>query len=145
MTNLWGALIAIAAGIVLLWVVMVIVLFVTARRQGDPARLRDALRLIPDVVRLIRALAADPTLPRAVRWRLGALLAYLVVPIDLVPDFIPLVGYADDAVIVAVGLRWVIKAAGVEPIDRHWAGTPEGLRVVKRLVGIRVESLSTDH
>jgi uncharacterized membrane protein YkvA (DUF1232 family) len=72
------------------------------------------------------------------------LLAYLLFPIDLVPDFIPLVGYADDAVIVAVGLRWVIRAAGVEPIDRHWTGTAEGLRAVKRLTGLPVESFSAD-
>jgi uncharacterized membrane protein YkvA (DUF1232 family) len=61
---------------------------------------------------------------------------YLVLPIDLVPDFIPVVGYADDAVVVALGLRWVIRAAGVDALDRHWTGTPTGLAVVKRLAGV---------
>lgn len=133
--NVWTALVGLAAGLLLVWVIMVVVLLVVARRQGDPTRLRDALRLIPDVMRLLRRLAADPTLPRGVRWRLSALLVYLVLPIDLVPDFIPVIGYADDAVIVALGLRWVVRAAGVDALDRHWTGTEDGLRVVKRLAG----------
>jgi uncharacterized membrane protein YkvA (DUF1232 family) len=133
--NAWTALLGLVAGLLLVWVIMVIALLVMARRQGDPTRLRDALRLIPDVLRLLRRLAADPTLPRGVRWRLSALVVYLVLPIDLVPDFIPVIGYADDAVVVALGLRWVVRAAGADAIDRHWTGTPDGLRVVRRLAG----------
>src|SRR5262245_6691887 len=96
------------------------------------------LRLVPDVLRLLRRLAGDPELPRRVRWRLTALVGYLLLPIDLVPDFIPVVGYADDAVVVALGLRWVVRAAGVDALERHWTGTPQGLTVVKRLAGVRV-------
>ncbi len=88
------------------------------------------------MVRLLRRLSADPTLPRGVRVRLLALVAYLVTPIDLVPDFIPVVGYADDAIIVAVALRSVARRAGVEAIDRRWPGTDEGLCAVKRLAGL---------
>lgn len=134
--NVWQILLGVAAGLVVVWVAMVVALYAVARREEDPARLRDVLRLVPDVLRLLRRLAADPALPRGVRWRLTAVVVYLVLPIDLVPDFIPVVGYADDAVVVALGLRWVIRAAGVEALDRHWTGTSQGLVVVKRLAGV---------
>jgi uncharacterized membrane protein YkvA (DUF1232 family) len=95
-----------------------------------------ALRLLPDLLRLLRRLAADPTLARGVRLRLWLLLGYLAVPIDLIPDFIPLVGHADDAILVAVVLRSVIRRSGPEAITRHWPGNPEGLVVVWRLCGL---------
>lgn len=125
--------IGVAVGLVLIWTALVIVLLVLARRDEDPTTLRDVLRLGPDVLRLVRRLAADPTLPRGLRWRLVALGVYLVSPVDLVPDFIPVVGYADDALVLAVTLRSVVRAAGPEALDRHWPGTPQGLRTVKRL------------
>lgn len=122
---------AIALGLLLVWLVLVLVLFIQGRRYDEPARLRDVLRLVPDVARLLRRLAADPTLPRGVRMRLILLVGYLVMPIDLIPDFIPVIGYADDAIIVAFALRSVARTAGPEAIDRHWPGTPEGLRAIK--------------
>jgi uncharacterized membrane protein YkvA (DUF1232 family) len=96
-------------------------------------RLREILRLLPDVLRLLRRLAGDSTLPRGVRVRLWLLLAYLALPIDLVPDFIPVLGYADDAIVVALVLRSVIRRAGPDAMDRHWPGTPEGLTALRRL------------
>lgn len=138
--NLWHVVLALLTGLALLWVALVVSLYLVGRRQAEPTRLRDALRLIPDVVRLLRRLAADPTLPRGVRIRLTLLLVYLALPIDLVPDFIPVVGYADDAVIVAIALRSVARSAGVEAIDRLWLGTPEGLRAVKQLAGLPADT-----
>lgn len=134
--NPWQVVIALACGLALLWVALVISLYVVGRRQSESTTWRDALRLVPDVVRLLRRLAADPEVPRGVRLRLGALLVYLLMPIDLVPDFIPVAGYADDAIIVAIALRSVTRRAGVEAIDRHWPGTEEGLRALKRLAGL---------
>lgn len=64
------------------------------------------------------------------RVRLVLLLAYLLSPIDLVPDFIPVIGYADDAVIVALVLRSVLKRAGPEALERHWPGSRSGLDVI---------------
>lgn len=131
----WQAVLGVLAGLGVLWALLVVVLLVMARRDGDPARLREALRLLPDVLRLVRRLAGDPTLPRSVRWRLLALLAYLALPIDLVPDVLPVVGYADDVLVLALVLRSVVRAAGPEALQRHWPGTPEGLEVLRRLVG----------
>jgi uncharacterized membrane protein YkvA (DUF1232 family) len=84
----------------------------------------------------VRRLAADPVLPRGVRVRLWLLLAYLLSPIDLVPDVLPVIGWADDAVVVALVLRSVVRRAGGDALDRHWPGTPDGLTAVRRLVGL---------
>ena len=132
----WHLLVGVLLGLVLLWVLLVAALWWVARGEDEPTRFRDVLRLLPDVVRLVRRLAADPELPRSVRWRLTALLVYLVLPIDLVPDFIPVVGYADDAVVVALVLRSVVRVAGIEAVERHWPGTEQGLLALRRLVRI---------
>lgn len=131
----WRALLGLLAGLALLWVGLIVVLWVA---KPDKGRLREAMRLLPDVVRLLPRLARDPTLPKGVRVRLWLLLGYLAMPFDLVPDFIPVLGYADDAVIVAWTLRSVVRRSGREALARHWSGSPEGLAAVERLAGIGV-------
>jgi len=69
----------------------------------------------------------DSTLPRGVRVRLWLLIGYLALPFDLIPDFIPVIGYADDAIIVVAVLRSVVRRAGADAIRRHWPGTADGL------------------
>ena len=93
---------AVLAGLACVWLALVVALYVVGRRYDDPTRLREVLRLLPDVVRLLHRLSKDGSLPRGVRIRLWLLLAYLAFPLDLVPDFIPVLGYADDAVVVAM-------------------------------------------
>jgi uncharacterized membrane protein YkvA (DUF1232 family) len=129
----WQIPLAVAAGLALLWLTLLAVLWHT---RPEPARLADGLRLLPDMIRTLRRLAADPELPSGVRVRLGLLLAYLLSPIDLIPDFIPVLGYADDAIIIALILRSVVHRAGTDAIRQHWPGTPEGLEVVLRLAGL---------
>lgn len=131
----WTIALGVAGGLALLWGALIAALWLN---RPDELTAKDALRLLPDLVRLLKRLAADKTLPRGIRVRLWLLLAYLAIPIDLVPDFIPVIGYADDAVVVALALRSVAKAAGPEALDRHWPGTPEGLRAVRRLAGLPV-------
>ena len=128
----WKIALGIAAGLLLVWLALLAVLWRAAPRVG----LRDALRLLPDVVRLLRRLAGDRALPRGVRVRLALLLGYLALPFDLVPDFVPVIGYADDAIVVALALRSVVRHAGPDAITRHWPGTPDGLRAVHRLAGL---------
>ena len=67
------------------------------------------MRILPDVLRLIRRLAADKTLPSGVRTRLWLLLAYLALPFDLIPDFIPVLGYLDDLLIVPAGIVLTVR------------------------------------
>ena len=136
MNPLLETLLVIVAGLVGLWLAVVAVLCIAGRRYDDPGRLLQALRLLPDVIRLLHRLSKDPTLPRAVRFRLVALLGYLALPIDLVPDFIPVIGYADDVVFVVLTLRSVTRVAGPAALDRHWPGDPDGLRAIKQLAGL---------
>ena len=130
----WHVLLGVVAGLVLVYLVLVGLLWRYARRHRDAVGLRDVLRLLPDVLRLVRRLAADRSLPAGVRVRLVLLLIYLASPIDLVPDVIPVVGYADDAIVVALVLRSVVRRAGPEAIGRHWPGAPQGLSLLQRLV-----------
>ncbi|HEX6076605.1 MAG TPA: DUF1232 domain-containing protein [Micromonosporaceae bacterium] len=109
-------------------------LLAVARPRG--AVLTEAVRLLPDLLRLTTRLAREPALGRGVRWRLGLLAGYLAFPIDLVPDVIPVLGYADDAILVAWTLRSVVRHAGVDVVRRHWPGTEYGLRVVLLLCGV---------
>lgn len=133
MTTWWQGALGVPAGLLLLWLVLLGVLW---RTKPDDTGLRDALRLLPDLVRLLRRLVGDPALPRGVRIRLVLLLGYLLLPVDLVPDFIPVVGYADDAIAVALALRSVVRRAGPDALARHWPGTAEGLGIVHRLAGL---------
>jgi uncharacterized membrane protein YkvA (DUF1232 family) len=128
--NGWDVLIGIAAALLLAWLVLIVALLAVRPRGG---LLREALRLLPDVLRLLRRLAADKTLPRGVRVRLGLLLAYLALPIDLVPDFIPVLGYADDAIIVTAVLRGVVRRAGLDAVRAHWPGTDDGFAALCRV------------
>lgn len=120
----------VAASLAVVWLLMLVVLW---RAKPDDLTLRDAVRLVPDLLRLLKGLAGDPALPRSIRLRLVLLIAYLAMPIDLVPDFVPVLGYADDVVVVAIVLRSVVRRAGPEALERHWPGTPEGLRVIRTL------------
>ncbi|MFG1644257.1 YkvA family protein [Amycolatopsis sp. NPDC049252] len=132
--SFWGdLLIGVASALLLAWLALVVVLIVVRPRGG---LLREALRLLPDVLRLIRRLAADPTLPRGIRIRLGLLLAYLAFPIDLIPDVIPVLGYADDAIIVTAVLRSVVRRAGLDALRAHWPGTDDGFAALTRLTGL---------
>lgn len=133
MTSWWTIAVSIGGGVLLLWLALLAALWLG---RPDELRIGDALRLLPDLVRLLRRLAADSTLPGGLRLRLWLLLGYLALPIDLVPDFIPVIGYADDAVVIALTLRSVTRHAGAEALARHWPGTPEGLTAVRRLAGL---------
>ena len=104
--------------------------------KPDDTTLRDALRLLPDIVRLVRRLVADREIPRGTRWLVWFLLGYLVFPIDIVPDFIPVLGYADDAIIVAAALRSVVRRTGIRAVERHWPGTHDGFAALCRLTGL---------
>jgi uncharacterized membrane protein YkvA (DUF1232 family) len=125
------SLLAIAAVAVAAWL-----LLTTALWLHRPSRelVGPALRLLPDLVRLVRALAADPAAPRSVKLALLGLLAYLVNPIDLIPEFVPVLGPLDDVIVAGIVLRWAGRRLGREWVRAHWTGTPEGLATLERLL-----------
>lgn len=140
MSEWWQIGLSILGGLAVLWVVLMVILWSEQRRHPGRASFMELLRLAPDVIRLLRRLAADRSVPVGVRVWLVVLLVYLISPIDLVPDFIPVLGYADDALVVAIALRFATRRAGNAAIEQHWPGTPEGLAAVLRLAGLHPAS-----
>jgi uncharacterized membrane protein YkvA (DUF1232 family) len=124
-----NALLAIAAGLAPTSLILLGVL-IAARPEGQTVR--EALRLLPDLVGLLRRLTADRSSPAGTRVRLWPLIVYRAVPID----FVPVLGYADDAIVVVPVLRSVVRHAGAPVVRRTWRGTEAGLSTVTRLAGL---------
>jgi uncharacterized membrane protein YkvA (DUF1232 family) len=134
-------LIGIGAALLVTWL-----LFIAALAIGRPtgSMLTESLRLLPDLLRLLRRIAADKHQAPGVRIRLVVLLAYLAFPIDLIPDFIPVLGYADDAIIVTWTLRSIARRVGIDGLRRHWPGSEDGFQALCRLAGL-IKGTSAPH
>lgn len=111
------------------YLMAILVLIVLGRR----AEARALAGFIPDCIVLFRGLLADSRVPRARKLTLVLLIAYLASPIDVVPDFIPLAGQLDDAILVALVLRFILRGASPQLLAEHWRGPPGGLRVLVRI------------
>ena len=96
-------------------------------------------RSIPDCLVLLRRLIADERVPRRSKFVLLALIGYLSMPIDLVPDFIPVAGQLDDVVVAALALRYALRSGGPELLGRHWPGPDQSLQAVMRFAYGRAE------
>ena len=94
--------------------------------------MKDLLRALPNLARLLARLVADPMLPRAAKVALAAALLYLASPFDLIPDFIPIVGYVDDLLVAALVVDGVLNWVDRGLILRYWPGTPDSLERVAR-------------
>ena len=90
---------------------------------------------MPDCARLFARISRDPEVARPARWALALMVGYLALPFDLIPDFIPVIGLLDDALLVALTLRWLLRSAGPGLVRRHWPGPEASLRVILRLAG----------
>ncbi len=93
-------------------------------------------RLIPTCLALFRDIMRDPDVPRRAKIAPAVAIAYLVIPIDLIPDFIPGIGYLDDALIVAWAMRHLIAAAGRDRVTQHWTGDPHTLERILQLARV---------
>jgi uncharacterized membrane protein YkvA (DUF1232 family) len=120
-------------GLAALYGALIAALCIAGRRR----QLVALARLIPDSVGLVRGLVGDPRVPRRWRWALAGLFVYLVLPFDLVPDFIPVAGHVDDAVLVVVVMRGVLRAAGPAIVAEHWAGSQSMLEILTRVAAPR--------
>lgn len=107
-----------------------IVALVLASRRGDA---RALATFIPDCLVLFRSLLRDPRVPRRRKLLLAVMVAYLVMPIDVVPDFIPIAGQLDDALVVALVLRSLLRSGGPELLREHWRGPDRSLDVLLSL------------
>ena len=111
------------------WLVLVLALLALGRR-GDA---RELVGFVPDCVVLFRRLLADRRVPRRAKAALGGAVVYVALPFDLVPDFIPVVGQLDDAILIAAVLAYVVRTTGRGLVEELWTGSERGLRVVLAL------------
>jgi uncharacterized membrane protein YkvA (DUF1232 family) len=116
-----------------LTVALYLVVLLTLLLLGRRADARAWGGFVPDCAVLFRRLLRDDRVPRGRKLLIGALIGYLALPFDLVPDFIPVAGQLDDAIIVAFVLRTVMRGAGVELVREHWPGPPSSLALMLRL------------
>ena len=118
-----------AAAALAVYLAFVVALLIAGRRTEAVA----LARFIPDCLVLFRRLLADDRVPRRRKFVLVALVGYLAMPIDLVPDFIPIAGQLDDVIIAALALRYVLRSDGPGLIREHWPGPETSLDVVLRV------------
>jgi uncharacterized membrane protein YkvA (DUF1232 family) len=126
----WAWLVAAAASALAVYALFVLAL------GGRRADARALARFVPDCAVLFGRLARDARVPRRHKALLLALVGYLALPFDLVPDFIPVAGQLDDAIIVALALRAVVRQAGPQLIREHWPGPDSSFILIHRLAGL---------
>src|SRR4051812_30037508 len=125
---------AIILGLIAVWVGLIVVLWVIRPRDVSA---REVVRLVPDILRLVRDLIADRAAPTGVRIALVVLLVWLINPVDLIPEFVPVLGPLDDVIVAVVILRYVRRRLGDEELRCRWRGTDEGWTLVERLLAGR--------
>ena len=128
----WRTLAGIGLGFVVVWVALVLLLWVFRPRNVG---LREMVRIVPDLLRLVRNLLSDRSISLQVRVALVILLVWLVSPIDLIPEFIPVIGPVDDVIVAVLVLRYTRRRLGIEELRRRWSGSPEGFALLSRIIG----------
>jgi uncharacterized membrane protein YkvA (DUF1232 family) len=111
------------------WLALILVLVVAGRKQDA----RDVASFIPDCIVLFKRLLGDARVPRRGKLAIALLVPYLALPFDLVPDFIPVAGQLDDAILVALVLAYVVRVAGRSVVTELWPGSERGLRAILSL------------
>src|SRR5213592_4629102 len=109
-----------------LWSLLVVALLALGRRRDA----REVVRFIPDCIVLFKRLLQDPRVPRRAKVAVALLIPYLALPFDLVPDFIPVAGQLDDAILIAAAIAYVTRSAGRQVVEDLWPGSERGLRVL---------------
>lgn len=113
----------VAAGV---WLVAILALMVLGRRS----QARELVALVPNLVVLFRGLIRDPRVPRSSRLWLWFAVAWLISPIDLIPEFVPVAGPLDDAIVASLVLRHVLRRTDRNVLSEHWRGDPATLRAI---------------
>jgi len=127
-----GLLVGIVVGLVVLWLVLLLVFWIFRPRDVP---VREVVRLIPDLLRLLRSVIGDRGAPLDVRIVLVGLLIWILSPIDLIPEFIPGLGPLDDVIVAIVALRYTRRRLGTEELRERWTGSDDGFRLLLRVVG----------
>ena len=127
----WGLILTVIGSLVAVWAALVGLLWIL--KPAD-TRLGDLVRVVPDVLRFVRDLIGDPKAPIGTRLAVGGLLLWLLNPVDLIPEFIPVLGPLDDVVVAVLVLRNVRRRLGVDAFRRRWPGSEEGYALLSRVL-----------
>lgn len=128
----WNLVIGITVSLLVVWLAFIALLWVMRPRD---ARLRDLARIVPDVVVLVRRLIGDRSAPLGVRLALVGLLVWLINPIDLIPEFVPVLGPLDDVVVAVIVLRYTRRRLGDDELHSRWPGTDQGYALLTSFLG----------
>ena len=125
-------IIGIVLGLAVVWALL-LAIFWLLRPKDVP--LREVVRVIPDLLRLLRAIVTDRQAPLDVRAVVAVLFVWILSPIDLIPEFLPGIGPLDDVIVAVVALRYVRRRLGIDDLRARWPGSAEGFAVLKRVIG----------
>ncbi|REK15635.1 MAG: DUF1232 domain-containing protein [Actinobacteria bacterium] len=98
--------------------------------------IQDAVMVIPNLVKLVGRLMTDPRVPRRSKIALGAAAAYVASPVDLIPEVIPVIGWADDVVILLMAIDSLINRSGPEIVEEHWDGPIDLLSLIEDILAL---------
>jgi uncharacterized membrane protein YkvA (DUF1232 family) len=118
--------------VVAIYAMLVVALILSGRRVAA----KELALLVPNLILLFKDLLRDPAVPRGPKIALGIGVVWLISPIDLLPEFLPVLGPLDDAVVAALVLRYLVKRAGVDLVRSHWRGDPATLETILRAARI---------
>jgi uncharacterized membrane protein YkvA (DUF1232 family) len=122
----------IVVGLLVVWALLLLVFWLLRPRDVP---VRELLGVIPDVLRLLRSLIGDGAVPADVRIVLVGLIAWIISPIDLIPEFIPGLGPLDDVIVAIVAMRYVRRRVGLDALRDRWVGTDDGFALLARVIG----------
>ncbi len=128
----WELVVGLVIGLAVLWIAL-LTLFFLLRPKDVPVR--ELLAVIPDVLRLLRSLVGDRQVPADVRVVLIGLIAWILSPIDLIPEFVPVIGPLDDVVVAIVAMRYVRRRVGIGELEGRWQGSASGFALLTRVIG----------
>lgn len=114
------------------WLVAILVLVAAGRRS----KARELATLVPNLMVLFRGLLRDPRVPRSSKLWLGFAVVWIASPIDLIPEFVPVAGPLDDAIVAALVLRHVLRRTDRNVLLEHWKGDPATLEAIVRSPGL---------
>ena len=127
-----GWLVGIVVALVVLWAALLALFWVF--RPKDVS-VRELLRVVPDIGRLLRSIITDRAVPLDVRLVLVGLLVWIISPIDLIPEFLPGIGPLDDVIVAVVAMRYTRRRLGIEDLRMRWVGSEDGFALVERVIG----------
>ena len=127
-----GTVVGIVVGLIVLWAALILLLWLL--RPRDVAA-RELLGVVPDLLRLLRSIVTDRSAPLDVRVVLVCLVAWILSPIDLIPEFIPVLGPLDDVIVAVLAMRYTRRRMGIAALRARWTGSDDGFALVERVLG----------